>query len=151
VSIESELLQIKGDKEMLIVEDAHEWAKSHPTSDLHKQLEWDDNKAGYEYRLWQIRRLVALHITYENGDRKFVSLVPDRSRSGGGYRDVDDVLRDRMLHEIMLADALRELERVQKQYDRLKQLKPVWREVSKVRRRQTKGKGKGGKRPGAAA
>jgi hypothetical protein len=143
MTIESELLLIKGNAELLQAEPVVSWAKTHPKSELHKQFEWDDRKAGHEYRIWQARRIIAIHITYADGERKFVSLTPDRSRTGGGYRDVDDVLRDKALHEIMLADALAQLSRIQAQYDRLQQLKPVWREVAKVRRRQ-RGRQKGG-------
>lgn len=135
MSIESELLAIKGNKEMLLAEDVIAWARSHPKSKLHQAIEWDDRKAADEHRLWQARRLIALHITFEDGERKFVSLSVDRTRDGGGYRDIDDVVRDKMLHEIMLADALNELQRVQLKYERLKQLKPVWREVARLKRK----------------
>lgn len=135
MSIESELLAIKGNKEMLLAEDVIAWARSHPKSKLHQAIEWDDRKAADEHRLWQARRLIALHITFEDGERKFVSLSVDRTRDGGGYRDIDDVVRDKMLHDIMLADALNELQRVQLKYERLKQLKPVWREVARLKRK----------------
>ena len=79
---------------------------------------------------------MALHVTYENGTRQLVSLSLDRTRPGGGYRDVDEVLRDRSLSEIMYEDALRELERVQEKYNEIKQLTAVWREVKKARRRK---------------
>jgi hypothetical protein len=140
MSIESELLAIKGSDEFLIVEDAHTWAQANPNSRLHNALEWDNNKAGYEYRLDQIRRLVALHITYADGSRKFVSLSVDRTRDRGGYRDIDDVLQDQTLHDVMLADALRELARVQARYDQLRALTPVWQAAAQVRRRARGGR-----------
>jgi hypothetical protein len=141
MSIESELKQIKGSKEFYVVEDVEAWAKSHPKSALHKSLEWDDGKAGYQYRLWQCRRLITLHITYEDGTRSCVSLTTDRSHNGGGYRDIDDVLRDKSLTEIMLADALSELQRIEAKYDRLKQLKPVWRAAARIRTKQAEHSG----------
>ena len=140
MSIETELMQIKGNKELLLAEDVEAWAKVHPKSDLHRALEWTDRKAGYEYRLWQARRLIAIHIVYGDGERRVYSLTPDRSRPGGGYRDIDDILRDKSLHDILLSDALAELHRVQLKYERLKQLKPVWKAVSRVRQGQQKGK-----------
>ena len=142
MSIESELKLIKGKNEFYVAEDVEAWARTHPKSALHEQLEWDDRKASYEYRLWQCRRLISLNITYEDGVRSCVSLTTDRLRKGGGYRDIDDVLRDKGLHEIMLADALAELNRIQNTYDRLKQLRPVWQAAAKVRRQQSKPKSK---------
>jgi hypothetical protein len=141
MSIETELLKIKGNKEMLVAEDALDWAKKNPKSALHKRLEWDDTKAGHQYRIWQVRQLIALHITYEDGERKFVSLTFDRSRQGGGYRNIDDVLRDQSLHEIMLADALSELQRVEAKYERVKELQPVWTMARKVRDKHKAKKG----------
>jgi hypothetical protein len=141
VSIREELLAIKGDNEFLIVEEAEVWARAHPDSYLHRSLEWDNEKAGHEYRLHQLRRLIAIHIVSEEGTREMISLSIDRSREGGGYREVDSVLASKTLHEIMLADALRELRRVQVKYEHLKELKPVWGAVDKVRKKRS---GKGG-------
>lgn len=135
MTIETELMKIKGDDEFLIAEVAIDWAKANRKSELYKALEWDDRTAGHEYRLWQVRRLIALHITYEDGQRRFVSLSVDRKRDNGGYRDINAVLRDKGLHEIMLSDALAELNRIELRYDQLKQLKPIWREVAKLRRK----------------
>jgi hypothetical protein len=144
MSIETELTALK-EGELLIVERVHEWAESHPKSALHGALEWNDRKAAYQHRLWQIRRLIAIHITYEGGERRFISLVVDRSRPAGGYRDLQDVLQDRTLYQIALADALRELERIQARYEHLRGLKPIWSAVRKVRTAaKTKG---GGARP----
>lgn len=149
MSIESELLALKKG-EFLVAEEVHSWAKAHPESALYLALQWDDEKAAYEHRLWQIRRLISIHITYAGGERKFISLSVDRGRTGGGYRDLDDVIRDRSLYAVALADALRELERMREKYEHLKQLKPIWSAVRKVRTR-TATKAKGGGRPQATA
>jgi hypothetical protein len=140
MSIESELLQIKGNKEFLIPEDAVAWAAKHPKSALHKSLQWDDVKAGHEYRVWQVRRLIAVHITYQGGERKLVSLRIDRT-SPGGYRHMDQILARKDLWDHMLEDALAELNRVKSKYEALKALKPVWAAVSAVSRRRAKTKG----------
>lgn len=146
MSIESELLEIKGNREFWIAEEIVDWARTHPKSALHKAPQFcgfDLKKSAYEHWLWAARALIALHITYEDGTRKAVSLSIDRQREGGGYRDVNDVLRDKGLYEIMLADALNELKRVELKYEQVKQLKPIWREAAKIRRqRQAKQKGK---------
>jgi hypothetical protein len=141
VSIGSELRELKRERELLTAEYVVEWARSHPNSALYKAPQfcgWSTKKAAYQHWLWGARALMALHVTYENGQRQLVSLSLDRTRDGGGYRDVDDVLRDRSLSEIMLKDALNELDRVQIKYDAIKELTAVWREVKKVRRTVTR-------------
>jgi hypothetical protein len=146
MSIQDELLLIKGDSELLTGEEVVKWARAHPDSELYNDpifCGWDEKKSAYEHWLWGARRLIALHVVYEDGERKFVSLSVDRARDGGGYRDMDEVLRSKALHEVMLADALRELERMEAKYNRLLQLKPVWRAAARVRGAQRKGKGGG--------
>ena len=145
MSIESELLALKGDKEFWICEEIVEWARTHPESALHHAPQFcgfNLKKSAYEHWLWAARSLIALHITYEDGTRKAVSLSIDRQREHGGYRNVDDVIRDKGLYQIMLTDAFNELKRLELKYDQIKQLKPVWSAVDKVRqRRQAKQKG----------
>jgi hypothetical protein len=93
-------------------------------------------KAAKEHQFWQIRRLIAIHITVPDGTPQIVSLSIDRY-DGGGYRRVSDVLRDQALSEIMLRDALADLERVRLRYARVKELAAVWVAVDKVRTRTT--------------
>jgi hypothetical protein len=142
-TIESELRTLKSERELLTAEYVVEWAQSHPKSALYKApvfCGWNVKKAAYQHYLWGARALIAMHVVYADGNRQLVSLSLDRSRSGGGYRDVDEVLRDRSLAEIMLEDALHELERVQKRYDQVTQLCAVWKEVKKARRKHGKPK-----------
>src|SRR5262245_29384756 len=112
MSVMDELLALKNDDGLIIVETVHDWAQSNKDSDLYAQLEWNNNKAGYEYRLWQIRRLVALNIVSEEGERQVVSLSVDRVQPAGGYRDLNDVLKTKSLYSILLRDAFAELDRV---------------------------------------
>ena len=138
-SVESELRLLKSERDLLTAEDVVQWARSHPNSALYRApifCGWNTKKSAYAHWIWGARYLMALHVTYENGTRQLVSLSLDRTRPGGGYRDVDEVLRDRSLSEIMYEDALRELERVQEKYNEIKQLTAVWREIKKARRRK---------------
>lgn len=111
--IQRELLAIKGNEELLRPEAVVVWAQRNPDSTLYQCFEWDDAKAANGYRVWQARRLIALHITTEGGERRTIALVIDRSQ-GGGYRQIDDVVRVPNLRESMLADALAELNRVRR-------------------------------------
>ena len=117
-------------------EDIVEAAQSED-SPLHPKFTWDDSVAGHQFRLWQARQLLRICIAYQPVSNKmiehnvFVSLSTDRM-SGGGYRIMTDVLRDDEARQIMLADALRELHRIQRQFRDLRELERVFQEIDKV-------------------
>lgn len=133
MSIQSELLalQERSKDGFLHASTVITWAKSHPKSALYAAIEWDDTKAADEYRLWQVRRLIQVHVVTEEGEPRLVSLSFDRPQ-GGGYRAIDDILADRSLSQAMLNDALKELDRVRRKYERVKELVSVWIEIEKV-------------------
>jgi hypothetical protein len=136
MSIEDELLAIKGDRELLLVDEAIAWAKDNPQSLLHGRLNWNDREAAQEHRRWQMRQLISVYITYEDGGRRFISLSIDRGKNGGGYRDLDEVREVPPLREMMLNDALAELQRMQLKYDYLQELARIWSEADVVRRKR---------------
>ncbi|CAL8972873.1 hypothetical protein RHODGE_RHODGE_01028 [Rhodoplanes serenus] len=129
--LQRELDLIRGNKEMLDPKDVVEWAEKNPDSALYASFEWRDDEAAKQYRLWQARRLIALHVVTETGERKTVSLTVDRS-NGGGYRQIEDVVRVPALRETMLRDALSELRRVRAKYESLVELAAVFAEIDKV-------------------
>ena len=114
-----------------------EWAHDHPKSALHLALEWDDTKAAQEYRIWQVRRLIAIHVVNKEGVRQLVSLSIDRANEGG-YRDINAVLASASMRKTLLNDALAELDRVQLKYETLKELANIWHEVRKVKEKRRK-------------
>lgn len=134
MSIRDELLAIQASNNegLLHAREVVEWARRHTKSALHAAIEWDDETAADEFRLWQVRRLVHLHIVTDGGAPQMVSLSIDRT-NGGGYRNAEEVARVANLREIMLADALADLERVQAKYARVSELAQVWAEADKVR------------------
>jgi len=109
--------------------------KNHP---LHDRFEWDDNKAGYEHRLWQAREIIAVAVRVLKDDpkgetqRTYVSLKSDRNNPGGGYRTVDSVLRNRKLREEWYQQALAELREFTKKYQRLHRLRAVFAAFRKL-------------------
>jgi hypothetical protein len=127
-----------------------EFARTHKRSALHKQFIWDDTQAAHEYRLWQARQIIRITVTIEDGSPRYVSLVIDRGR-GGGYRDIQDVARSPNLSEMLLADAIRELNRVRAKYGRLEELVAMWRELDKVSAKVARRKSRAGPRPRKAA
>jgi hypothetical protein len=137
-TIADELLALRSDDGRINPAEAVVWAKRHTKSRLHGALEWDDAVAGERYRIWQVRALISTYVLdVATGDRKFVSVSIDRQ--SGGYRSLAEVIATPDLREVMVADALAELERVQKRYERVTELQTVWAEADKVRsRRKTK-------------
>lgn len=138
--LEEELLRIKGDRELVTAEEILTWAEKHRNSAWAAELEWNDKKAGREYRLNQVRQIIiTLEITIGARTRRFYSLSIDRNnRRGGGYRDIKDILNSQTLYDVMLQDALNELQRMQEKYDQVKELKGLWRELEKAKRKAGK-------------
>lgn len=134
-TIKAELLaiQARSKDRMLHPSVVVEWAEKHKdTSEIGRQLEWNNRKAAHAYRLWQVRQLIQLHVVSETSEPVFVSLRVDRA-SMGGYRRIDDVLTNRDLSRMMLEEALADLERLRENYRRVVALTSVWQEVDKVK------------------
>jgi len=129
--IEKELEALRLADGIIHAESVVEWAKDNPESALHSQFEWDDSKAASEYRVWQARRVIAIYVKAEDGERKFVSLSIDRSK-GGGYRDVEEVIANDDLRKILVKDALSEFKRVRAKYEHVKELAKVYEEIDRA-------------------
>lgn len=129
--IQAELLALRDSNGIIDARRAVDWAKQHQDSALYQALEWDDATAAIEYRISQVRRLIAVHIVDAEGHRQVVSLSVDRQQ-GGGYRSVQDVLSVDDLRAVMLSDALEELQRVQRKYEYLQELAKVWEAAQQV-------------------
>jgi hypothetical protein len=87
--------------------DVVEWARAHPDSALHSRLEWDDTRAGEQWRLVQARRLLRVRVIREGVSAPaYVSLSVTRQQDGG-YQRTSVVLQDRDLRREALADAQR--------------------------------------------
>jgi hypothetical protein len=130
--VEKELQALRDELGLLVPHVVVEWARVNTESALHSQFEWDDSKAAEEYRIWQARRVIAVYVVADGGERKFVSLSIDRKRDGGGYRDVEVVLKDEELRKVLVRDALMELKRVRAKYEHVKELASVYVEIDKA-------------------
>lgn len=107
------------------------------TAALHSKFEWDDSKAGCEYRLWQARELIAVvrvRIPETNGEyRAFVSLQADREKKGGGYRSLVTVLNEKGRRQQFLQEALAEFDRWQQKYESLVELAEIFKARRKLK------------------
>jgi len=113
------------------------FAAENPDSELHKRFEWDDSKAGYQYRLWQAREIISVCVTIlphpdageEITTRVFVSLGRDRITEGGGYRHLSSVLSDKDMRAELLAEAAREAAHFVEKFETLQELASVHRAI----------------------
>jgi hypothetical protein len=108
-----------------------------PGHPLHQQFEWDDTIAGQQWRLQQARHMINVCVTIipktETANDVYVSLVSDRTKAGGGYRTMVDVLSKKELREQLLGQALTELDEMERKYHELKELAGVFAAARKVR------------------
>ena len=108
-----------------------------PATALHSQFTWDDAEAAEAHRLEQARRVIRVFVVVEPaGDptpvRAFVSLTTDR-KQGGGYRRTVDVVSDADHYAQMLRDALAEISALERKFERIRELRPVWLAAERVR------------------
>lgn len=131
MTIEQELVSLTDDDGFINPRRVVEWAADNPESELHKQFEWNDQKAAEEYRLHQARRLISIHVVSDDGRRSTISLVQDR-HADGGYRHIDRVMSNDELRGMALRQALRELRRWEERYRHLQELSRVFAAASEV-------------------
>lgn len=136
-SVREELEEIRDANDGLLrPEDVVEFAKDKKTA-LHNEFEWDDTEAAHQFRLQQARYVIRLNINVIPTDQgeiavpMYVSLVSDRVHNNG-YRTLTDVMADDDLREEFLAQALGELQRVRKKYEKLLELEPVFSAIDRV-------------------
>ena len=130
--VRTELLTIKAASPdgLLHAQDAVDWARSNEASALHQRLDWNNETAGNNWRLHQMRHLIEYHVVTETGGGPMViSLQVDRS-NGGGYRDINEARVN--MADIMMREAMRELRRVRMRYGHIKKLQKVWLEIDRL-------------------
>lgn len=141
--IRSELEQIRrAHGGLLRPEDVVSFARNKRTA-LHSEFEWDDDKASAQFRLWQARNVIRVTVTVlpsPHSDqapvRAYVSVVSDRVQPGGGYRAIGDVMTDDHLRAELVNEALAEVKRWRRKYERLRELVPIFRAIDKVDAKQ---------------
>lgn len=116
--------------------DVVEFARDESTA-LHGCFQWDDTAAAHQYRLWQARKVIAVHVDVIHADarpfRVWVSPSSDRKKQGGGYRNTGKVLSDAEQRAELIADALRELRHFREKFRTIKQeLAPIFEAIEDV-------------------
>jgi hypothetical protein len=127
MAIKEELALIaKRNRGMISPDKVVAFAKNKKTA-LHHSFQWDDRKAGDQYRLWQARQIIRVHVAVIKDDTKpvraYVSLQQDRGAKG--YRRTVDVLASDELREMMLDEAKATMQLFANKYRTIKELSPV--------------------------
>lgn len=131
MTIESELIALTDADGFIKPRVVVQWAREHPESEVHRQLEWDDAKAAEAHRVNQVRRLIVIHVRREDGDRATISLRQDRTPEGG-YRHIDNVMTNRELRQMAVRQALRELRLFERRYRHLQELAAIFEAANHV-------------------
>ncbi len=117
-------------------EDVVEAARD-PRSVLHDHFDWNDTVAAHNWRIQQARRLIRITVAYceqvQQHVRVFVSLTPDRTADGGGYRTLATVLSSKTTRAQLLADAMFELKTFENKYRMLSELANVFDAIRDTR------------------
>lgn len=120
-----------------------------PKSPFHKYLEWNDRKAGQQWRLNQARyilRSISVIVQYDDGDKKltraFVNVnrpsLDDEDEKRSVYVSVETALSKEDLRRQLLETALDELQSWQQRYKMLKELSIVFESIYRVKKKLRK-------------
>lgn len=143
-AVQGELKRIeKANNGVLRPHDVVAFARNKKTA-LHSQFEWDNRKAGDEYRLWQARQVIISVKIMPHPDagivtRAYVSMKDDRAAPRGGYRSVVTILGDKERRAQLLEEAMDELEHFKQKYKALKELAPIFAAMRSVGRKRRTG------------
>jgi hypothetical protein len=112
------------DRQGRITPDGLVSAAQRATHPWHDDFEWDDHKAGHQYRVDQARHIIrtwaAPHVTVENVERRSVMYVRDPRQAAGeqGYVSIARVRTDDDLRrEVLVAEFSRAASALQRAYD----------------------------------
>ena len=98
---------------------------SDPTHPLHHRLEWDNTKAGANWRLEQASRLIrSARVVYKDDpaaprDLRAYVAIHGKDTPKADYRPVREVMADPMLREIALRDMEREWKSLKRRYEHM--------------------------------
>ena len=103
---------------------------------LHNAFEWDDTKAGKEYRKQQARQFINSVTIIENSAppvQAFVNIIHEVEEGiVQEYKPITIILNDPQDSNIMLDQAIRELEAWKERYQGFKEFAAVINEINKM-------------------
>lgn len=111
-------------------------------SPLHDYFEWDDKKAGKEYRIWQGRMLInsiEVTVTY-NGTTKerkrYLNVrTEDDEEISRTYVVVENALTNKKMRKHILQNAISEASYWQKKYEEYSELSDIFKSINSTKKR----------------
>lgn len=111
-------------------------------SPTHGAFEWDDSVAAEKFRLTQSRQIInsiqvkIISDDAEHTERKAIAFVnvTDGRHNPAQYKSVNVALADSESREIVLRNALQELEAFQKKYEGLVELQEVFSAINNLKK-----------------
>lgn len=103
-------------------------AEDHP---LHHRFEWDDAKAGHQYRLQQARQLIRIvrekYIDRQGApaDVRTFHAIPRGDENQMAYEPLSDILEDEITTKILLQAMEREWRTLRKRYERFEEFRQI--------------------------
>lgn len=103
---------------------------------LHNRFTWDDGKAAHEHRLNEARKLIRIAVSIipqlnNEPVRTYISLTPLRG-NGGSYIATATLLTDDERYRQARDDALTMMSSLQKRFNYIRELEPVWDALAEV-------------------
>lgn len=113
------------------------WAKNHPNSALHGILEWDDTRAGHQYRVMQVYaiiRRVRVKAYTDAGPITIRGIIsrPSQRLKGSSYMTAEEAIRRPNVMNELIREALREIQYWRKRHATLTALQPIHAAIDKV-------------------
>ena len=141
MTVIEELEQIRSEHGgILYPSDVVEYAKDSNT-ELHQRFDWDDSSAAHQYRLWQARHIINVHVTVLKRDDikvdTYVSLRADRNDGcERGYRSMIEVMSNPLLRSTLLEEAMRDFERWEEKYKSIQELADIFAAAKTVKQKR---------------
>ena len=116
--------------------DVIRFAQENQDSTLNSRFQWDDSKAGHQYRLQQARQLIRLHVTVVSDDspevKVWVSLSGDRVQEDGGYRRVESVMSNDLQRAALVREALKDANVWRTKWKDLEELRAIFAAIQEA-------------------
>lgn len=100
---------------------------------LHDLFEWDNTKAGHNWRVWQarymLRSITTVVIDQQEKEHTTFAFVNIRTEETKGYQSVDMVVQSDTSRAYMLEQAKREMLIFRRKYQELKELSAIFENI----------------------
>lgn len=114
--------------------DVLEYARSHPSSELHKCFEWGNKKAAENWRLQQARWVCnSLSVTVEREEKEPETYrIIQHDKEAGAYRPVIFTARNEDQYARLLKQAKAELQAFTERYRKITELQDVIEAIQRI-------------------